>query len=89
ALPTELPGHGAFLFCHGSRDGGPTPRLSWCIKDAMLAWAAVFLIIAIVAALFGFGLVTAVAIGVAKILFAIFLILFLVTLIAHVSRRHT
>ncbi|MGH9416440.1 MAG: DUF1328 domain-containing protein [Terriglobales bacterium] len=53
----------------------------------MLAWAAAFLIIAIIAALFGFGLVTAVAVSIAKILFVIFLVLFLVTLVTHVSRR--
>ncbi|MGH9467572.1 MAG: DUF1328 domain-containing protein [Terriglobales bacterium] len=53
----------------------------------MLVWAAIFLIIAIIAALFGFGLVTAAAIGIAKILFAIFIILFVISLVAHVARR--
>lgn len=53
----------------------------------MLMWAVTFLIIAIIAALFGFGLVTAVAVGIAKVLFVIFLVLFLVTLVTHVSRR--
>lgn len=53
----------------------------------MLGWAVLFFIIAIVAALFGFGLIAGAAIGIAKILFVIFLILFVVSIIAHVARR--
>ncbi|MGH9415482.1 MAG: DUF1328 domain-containing protein [Terriglobales bacterium] len=53
----------------------------------MLYWAAVFLIIAIIAAVFGFGFVTAAAIGIAKILFVIFLILFVVSLFTGLRRR--
>lgn len=53
----------------------------------MLYWALVFLIIAIIAALLGFGVITAVAIGIAKILFIIFVILFIVTLISALARR--
>jgi uncharacterized membrane protein YtjA (UPF0391 family) len=48
----------------------------------MLGWALMFLVIAIVAALFGFGIVATAAAGIAKILFFLFLIGFLVTLIA-------
>lgn len=48
----------------------------------MLYWAVVFLIIAIIAALFGFGLITAAAVGIAKLLFVIFLILFVLSLLA-------
>ncbi|MGH9486910.1 MAG: DUF1328 family protein [Terriglobales bacterium] len=55
----------------------------------MLLWAAIFLIIAIIAAVFGFGLVTAVAVGIAKVLFIIFIILFVITLVAHLARRRT
>lgn len=40
----------------------------------MLHFAAVFLVIAIVAAVFGFGGIVAGAVGMAKILFVIFLI---------------
>lgn len=53
----------------------------------MLRWALVFLIIAIIAAVFGFGLITAAAIGFAKILFVLFIILFLISLIAGLIRR--
>ncbi len=53
----------------------------------MLYWAVVFLIIAIIAAVFGFGLITAAAIGFAKILFVLFLILFVISLIVGLVRR--
>jgi uncharacterized membrane protein YtjA (UPF0391 family) len=47
----------------------------------MLYWAAVFLLIALVAAIFGFGNLAGGAMGIAKILFFVFLILFLVSLV--------
>ena len=46
-----------------------------------------FLLIAILAAVFGFTGISLMAAGVAKILFFIFLVLFVVSLVAHVSRR--
>jgi uncharacterized membrane protein YtjA (UPF0391 family) len=48
----------------------------------MLHYALVFLVIAIVAAIFGFGGIYVAAAGIAKILFFLFLILFLVSLVA-------
>jgi uncharacterized membrane protein YtjA (UPF0391 family) len=47
----------------------------------MLRWAVIFLIVAIVAAVFGFGGISAEAESIAKILFFIFLILFVVSFI--------
>ena len=47
----------------------------------MLRWAIAFFIIAIIAALFGFGGIAATASGIAQILFYIFLVLFLVALL--------
>jgi uncharacterized membrane protein YtjA (UPF0391 family) len=47
----------------------------------MLKWAVIFLIIALVAALFGFTDIAAASAGIAKILFGIFLILFLIALV--------
>jgi uncharacterized membrane protein YtjA (UPF0391 family) len=41
----------------------------------MLHWAAIFFVIAIVAAIFGFGGIAASATGIAKILFVVFLVL--------------
>jgi uncharacterized membrane protein YtjA (UPF0391 family) len=46
-------------------------------KVAMLKWAVIFLIIALVAALFGFTGIASASAGIAKILFGIFLVLFL------------
>ncbi|CAM4455468.1 DUF1328 domain-containing protein [Paenibacillus tarimensis] len=47
----------------------------------MLKWAAIFFVIAIVAAIFGFGGIVDAAASVAKVLFFIFLILFVISLI--------
>jgi len=47
----------------------------------MLYWAAVFFVIALVAALFGFGGIAAGAVEIAKLLFFVFVIIFAVTLI--------
>ena len=53
----------------------------------MLRYALIFFIVALVAALFGFGGIAAGAIGIAKILFFVFLIIFLVTLLLGLMRR--
>ncbi len=53
----------------------------------MLGWAVVFLIVAIVAAIFGFGGIAAGAVAIAKILFWIFLVLFIISLITGYARR--
>ncbi|HEY4272092.1 MAG TPA: DUF1328 domain-containing protein [Candidatus Udaeobacter sp.] len=47
----------------------------------MLGWAVVFLIIALVAAIFGFGGIAVASAGIAKILFVIFLVLFVISLL--------
>lgn len=53
----------------------------------MLYYAGVFFIIAIIAAVFGFGGIAAGAVSIAKILFVIFLIGFVVTLVLGLGRR--
>jgi len=53
----------------------------------MLNWALIFLIIALIAAAFGFGGIAAAATGIAKILFFIFLVLFLISLVVGFARR--
>lgn len=50
-------------------------------ESQMLYWAAVFFVIALVAAIFGFGGLAAGAAGIAKLLFAVFIVLALVALI--------
>lgn len=53
----------------------------------MLYWALVFFVIAVIAAVFGFGGIAAAAVGIAKILFFVFLALFVLTLIVHLFGR--
>lgn len=55
----------------------------------MLRWAAAFFILAIIAAIFGFGGIAVASAGVAKLLFFLFLIVFAVSLIMGLaSGRH-
>jgi len=53
----------------------------------MLRWALAFFIIALMAAIFGFGGVALAAAGIAKILFFISLVLFLVAWVSGLMRR--
>jgi uncharacterized membrane protein YtjA (UPF0391 family) len=46
----------------------------------MLSWSVFFLIIALVAALLGFSSIAGAAAGIAKILFGVFLVLFVISL---------
>jgi uncharacterized membrane protein YtjA (UPF0391 family) len=54
-------------------------------RRPMLSWSVFFLIIALVAALLGFSSIAGAAAGIAKILFGVFLVLFLISLF--VGRR--
>ncbi|MCA9200350.1 MAG: DUF1328 domain-containing protein [Planctomycetales bacterium] len=47
----------------------------------MLSWSITFLVVALVAAVLGFGVIAGTAAWIAKALFVVFLILFLVSLI--------
>lgn len=53
----------------------------------MLRLAVLFLVVAIISALFGFGLVAGVAYDAARILFFVFLVLFVVSLLFGALRR--
>jgi uncharacterized membrane protein YtjA (UPF0391 family) len=72
---------------------GPVPAfvrtfiLHFSQEVSMLRWALGFFIVALVAALLGFTGISVAAAGIAKILFYLFLILFLVTLVGHLLRR--
>ena len=54
----------------------------------MLYWAMAFLVLAIIAAVFGFGGIAAAATTIAQVLFFVFLVVFLVSLITGLARRH-
>jgi uncharacterized membrane protein YtjA (UPF0391 family) len=53
----------------------------------MLRWALIFFVVALVAAAFGFLGIASAAVGIARMLFYIFLILFLVSLVGGLLRR--
>jgi uncharacterized membrane protein YtjA (UPF0391 family) len=53
----------------------------------MLRWALMFFIIAIIAAIFGFGNVYVAAAEIGKFLFFLFLVLFVLSLVVGVVRR--
>jgi uncharacterized membrane protein YtjA (UPF0391 family) len=53
----------------------------------MLYWAIVFFLIAVVAAVFGFGGIAAGAATIAQVLFWIFLVVFLVSVVVGLARR--
>jgi uncharacterized membrane protein YtjA (UPF0391 family) len=53
----------------------------------MLYYALVFFLIAILAGIMGFGGIAVAFAGIAKLLFFLFVVLFLVSLVMHVGRR--
>ena len=55
----------------------------------LLYWAVVFLIIALIAAAFGFGGLAGVAMSGAQLLFWVAIILFVISVVAEVFRRRT
>ncbi len=52
----------------------------------MLGWALTFLVVALIAGVLGFTTVAGAAISIAKILFFVFLVLFVVSLVMHLVR---
>jgi uncharacterized membrane protein YtjA (UPF0391 family) len=67
-------------------------RLSKQIKHSpnqlvMIRWIITFLVIALIAALLGFGGIAAGAAGIAKIIFYIFLVLLAASVLMHLFRR--
>lgn len=53
----------------------------------MLYWALVFFLVAVLAAVFGFGGITAAALGISRILFFVFLVLFVASLVLGLNKR--
>jgi uncharacterized membrane protein YtjA (UPF0391 family) len=68
-------------------DSFQCPWINRAKEEAMLRWAVAFFLIAIVAAIFGFGGIAVAAAGIAKILFFLFVVLFLLALIGGLVRR--
>lgn len=67
------------------RRGHPAALLSG-VRE-MLRWALIFLVVALVAAVFGFGGIASASAGIAQILFFLFLVLFVVSLVMGMMRR--
>lgn len=55
----------------------------------MLSWALVFLLVALIAAAFGFGGIASASAGIAQILFFVFLVLFIGAVLMRVLRGRT
>lgn len=55
----------------------------------MLHWALVFLVVAVIAAVFGFGGIASASAGIAQILFFIFVALFVVALVVRALKGRT
>jgi uncharacterized membrane protein YtjA (UPF0391 family) len=53
----------------------------------MLRWALGFFIVAIIAAILGFGGIAIAAAGIAKLIFYVFAVLFVLSLIGHLANR--
>ena len=51
--------------------------------NAMLYWALIFFVVALIAGAFGFGGIASASAGIAQILFVIFLILLVASLLMH------
>lgn len=62
-------------------------RMTHLEVSIMLGWALTFLVIALIAALLGFGGIAGAAAGIAKVLFFVFVVLFLASIIAGGVRK--
>jgi uncharacterized membrane protein YtjA (UPF0391 family) len=63
-------------------DAAAANRPDHSLENAMLRWALIFLIVALVAGALSLGAVAGTAAWIAKILFVVFIVLFLVSLVA-------
>jgi uncharacterized membrane protein YtjA (UPF0391 family) len=82
--------HGGWGLLTAIRNPSMMPTLTYESRkeSTMLYWALMFLVIALVAAVFGFGGIASTATGMAQILFVIALVLFVVSLFAGFLRRN-
>jgi uncharacterized membrane protein YtjA (UPF0391 family) len=62
-------------------------RADFLKERSMLKWALMFLVVALIAAVLGFGGLATGAAGIAKLLFVLFLIVFVASLVMGLVRR--
>ena len=55
--------------------------------ESLLMWAIVFLVLALVTGVLGFGLIAGISLTIAKWLAIIFVVLFIISVIAHLMKR--
>jgi uncharacterized membrane protein YtjA (UPF0391 family) len=55
----------------------------------MLGWALLFLIISVVSGIFGFGGAVSASMGIAQVLFFLFLVAFLIAIVLHLVHDQT
>jgi uncharacterized membrane protein YtjA (UPF0391 family) len=55
-------------------------------EHTMIGWAITFLVIALIAAILGFGGIAAVSVEIAQILFVVFIALFVIALVMNAMR---
>jgi uncharacterized membrane protein YtjA (UPF0391 family) len=77
----SCPWHALCFYSHRGRNEPQAANHSIHPGGAMLHWAAVFFVIALIAALFGFGGIAAGAASIAKVLFVLFIVLAIVALV--------
>ena len=69
------------------RDRGASRMFQRCrLEVRMLRWALGFFVVALIAAVLGFGGVAVAAAGIAKFIFYIFIVLLVLSLLAHLLR---
>ncbi|GKS87987.1 hypothetical protein AVTE2539_01500 [Acidovorax sp. SUPP2539] len=87
--PAATPHCENYIQSQALTDAPPTnpPELLVQEEMDMLHYAVVFLVIALIAALFGFGGIAAGAVGIAKILFFVFVIMAVVTFVLSLLKR--
>jgi uncharacterized membrane protein YtjA (UPF0391 family) len=84
---TFVPGHDYFTACVSVRSATPESRLE--AENVMLGWVVTFLIIALIAGVLGFGGVAGASIEIAKAIFFIAVILFIVSAVVGLARGRT
>jgi uncharacterized membrane protein YtjA (UPF0391 family) len=70
------------------RQRTPQPADPICKETAMLHYTVVFLVVALIAAVFGFGGIAAGAVEIARILFFIFALMAVVSFIMGLTRKN-
>jgi uncharacterized membrane protein YtjA (UPF0391 family) len=56
------------------------------MESSLLYWAVVFLVLSLAAGIFGFGAIAGITFSIGKLLAVVFLVLFVVSLVAHAVR---